>query len=293
LGLRDKEWKGFLPVVDDLGVLNRLQNFARKAASTRKRRRSTKLPPSVLSRKASTAFPRTEVIWSPQLVESLRKTATRSDPREVLFDLRMRLEDVEAHRIRFVRRIEEHHIAVTSLRDAAQDFVDQIAVGIEHRETLAAFDVLENEVEEQGRFARAGSADHVAVLRPLFGVQGDRRRFPRMGVLAKDERMAVDDLRRGLGPGILALELRNADGRRRQMRQGNQFIGIEEHPGAVRRAGAHVRRVIPSSYPSFASAMSSLLVGLANCVSAAPRALAISHARALVPPCTATRRTTA
>ena len=54
----------------------------------------------------------------------------------------------------------------------------------------------------------------------------------------------MDDLGGGFRPGIFALELRDADGRRWQMRHGNQLIGIEEHPGAVRCAGAHIRRVI-------------------------------------------------
>ncbi len=144
----------------------------------------------------------------------------------------------------FVRGIEEHHIAVPPLRDAAQNLIDQIPVRIEDRDPFAAFDVLHDELEEQGRFARAGCADHVAVLRPLFGAERHRRCLARMGILPEDEGMTLDDLGSCFRPGIFALELRDSDGCRGQMRQGNQFVGVEEHPGTVRCARENVRCMI-------------------------------------------------
>ena len=93
------------------------EQLAAEALLNRKRRRSRSVPPRSRSRKTRIAFPRTAVIWSPQEVESRRKTATRSEARSVSrSELGVRARMFQPTAARRVRGIKEDHVIAADPR---------------------------------------------------------------------------------------------------------------------------------------------------------------------------------
>ena len=73
-------------------------------------------------------------------------------------------------------------------RDVVQQFLGQIAVRVNHADTVAQRDVLQNQVPKQRRFSSAGFTDDVEVL-PFI----NRRNAKRLGI-APASFLANDDV---------------------------------------------------------------------------------------------------
>ena len=81
---------------------------------------------------------------------------------QVALEFRAGLEQVETGR-KVVGRVEQHDVVAAVGRDAAQQVIEQVAVRVDHAETVAGFDVGEHQAPQQSGLAGAGLADHVQV----------------------------------------------------------------------------------------------------------------------------------
>src|SRR3989344_3006442 len=78
------------------------------------------------------------------------------------------IQHVQAHRPPNVAGVEINEVLHALLGDMPQDEVNQSAVGIDDRETLAGLDVLDDHVTQEGRFAGAGLADQINVAAAIL-----------------------------------------------------------------------------------------------------------------------------
>ena len=141
----------------------------------------------------------------------------------------MGAQDVESGRALVVRRINEDHVVYAPWGKPGQRLVHEIAVGIDDREAASGVEVLEDEVQQKRGFARAGGADHVGVPDALILGERHRTVLPVMDVLAERQAFPRDCLRRGLCPVHGAVELRRLDRFRGQVRERDEFVGVEQH----------------------------------------------------------------
>jgi hypothetical protein len=68
-----------------------------------------------------------------------------------------------------------------------EDVSRQIAMRIDNADTVASFDVLENQVAEQCRFASAGFSNHIEVMRPVFGKKNKGHFLPPLFMNSQDD----------------------------------------------------------------------------------------------------------
>jgi len=118
--------------------------------------------------------------------------------------------DVEPDGIRFIRWIEEYHLAHAFLGDMAKDLVNEVAVRIEDGQALAIPNILHDHVKEQRGFSAPGCPDKVQVPHALIGTERDLHRFPGMVILAQGKRIAERHGGSRFRPAFFTLQFRGA-----------------------------------------------------------------------------------
>ncbi len=78
--------------------------------------------------------------------------------------LRVTGQEIEADRMLFVRRVEQHHVVNSLRRYLLQDGGDEVALRLDHDEPASGLDVLSDEALEEYGFSRPRGSDHMQVL---------------------------------------------------------------------------------------------------------------------------------
>jgi len=127
------------PIVDDFRISDSCKNFSAIRRSIKKTaRKSASVPPSVAPEMQRIAFPSTDVIWSPQLVESLWTHGDQESDASTVFSISDRAErDIETNSVFFIGWINENHVVRAAIRHAGQNLFDKVAVGIEDLDSFA------------------------------------------------------------------------------------------------------------------------------------------------------------
>ena len=98
---------------------------------------------------------------------------------------------------------------------------------IEHRDTLAVFNILADEIKQQRALAGAACTNAMYVAHPLFGSQSDRNGLAHIGVFAEQNPVWISgNGRRGFCFAAVALQSRGVYIARRQMNKTDLLIAI-------------------------------------------------------------------
>src|SRR5574341_877788 len=82
--------------------------------------------------------------------------------------------DVEADGKFPVARVEIHHVIRAATGNVVQNVMGKVAVRVDHAHTLSIFDVLKNEIPEEGRFSRTRFAQNIEMVATVFPPNAQR-----------------------------------------------------------------------------------------------------------------------
>src|SRR6185437_6518433 len=152
----------------------------------------------------------------------------------------MSRENVEPDRVFLVGWANQDHVLDTVGLNYPKELVHQITMRIKERHTVAVLNVLPDHVEQQGGFALATGTYDVRVAHALVGRKTNRCYLSLMNVFAQQQ----SSTRHGcsLGPRDFTGEMGNLG--RRHVNEAEQFLDVEQHPGASTLAAHHVLDVV-------------------------------------------------
>src|SRR5579859_3356582 len=117
----------------------------------------------------------------------------------------------------------------------AKDTIDKVAMRIEHCESCAIFNVLPDEIRQQGRFSCPRGADDVHVLHTLRACEPNRCSLPGMNVLTQEQPCGLlHNCGSGFSGPSIAFKHCRAYWRGGKMDKADKFIAVKKHPGTAR-----------------------------------------------------------
>ena len=132
---------------------------------------------------------------------------------QVLLQIRMGREDVEADGKFLVGRVKYHDIRDAMLWNRAANPVNQVPVRVKHGKSFAVLNILADQIKEKGGLACPGCADHIGMADAQFGSEADVADLAGVMVFTQQKPGGIErDLRRGFASRRVAPQLRDADG---------------------------------------------------------------------------------